>query len=192
MNRGTINSSSINADPLNVVQRAIVRVNAYARASIIGRALRRSPVVTTPRESATIAPRAMVRGQVSSTPQAKVSMTGLQRIRTKLSIAARAVISVTGAQYPRNYYSQAVQVLGSAILRLTGRSLIKAPIVSTAKARITLAPPNSYQRYRGVMTLVARASITINPDVRKQIPYDADAPAERTIYLQPDNRLMVV
>lgn len=192
MNRGTINSSAINADALNVIQRAIVRVNAYAQTSIIGRVLRRSPLVTTPRESATIAPRAMVRGQVSSTPQAKVSMTGLQRIHTKLSIVARSVISITGAQYPRHYYSQAMSVLGTAIMRLTGRALIRSPLVSSAQARITLAQPNSYQRYRGIMTLVARASITINPEVRKQIPYDADAPAERTIYLQPANRFMVV
>lgn len=192
MNRNSINAATINSTQATGGQRAIVNSSAYARASINGRAGVRSPVALAPKASSNITMRAWARSILASSGQAVSTVSGLFRNRAKVGINAGALAEISGGVAPREYVVQPMLVRASAIVWLTGRTKARAPGTVTPEARITLASPQSYVRFHVAINATGRAVVRISPESRKQIPYDADAPEERTIFIPGVNRLMVV
>lgn len=192
MNRNSINAATINATPATGGQRVIVSSSAYARASITGRAGGRSPLASKPKAISAISMRAWARAIMASSGRAVSTVTGLFRVKSKVGVSARAQAAIAGNIAPRGYTNQPVLVSASAIVWLAGRIHARAPGTYAPEARITLASPKSYSRFHVAINATGRAYVQVSPEQRKQIPYDADAPEERTIFIPGVNRLMVV
>jgi len=191
MNRESINTATVNADVIDVIQRAVVSMVAVASAVLGGLVLRRSPVGSSPMGNVSLIPRALRRDVKNRAASAAIVLSGMFRVWGHVSTSARASINVAGLVFPRRSVYSQVSPIAQARVWATGRLLSKASIHSNAIASVN-ALYSSYTQVRGLITSNAYANATISFETRKQIPYDEDAPFERVMRVDEDIRTVVV
>lgn len=192
MNNAPLNSVMLNSVQLNAVQRVAVILTAVAQIAINPRALVRGVVASSPMASIGIAGRALARAMVVVQPAAQIVITGLDRFYGKVTATAHAVASIISTVFPRRWVSHPVTVTAKAMPVVTGKILSRAPVTTNAMASISMPGKMFYSIVHGVVTVQGRASITVDFSTYKQLPFDENAPDERTMLVSQDIRLMVV
>jgi hypothetical protein len=206
---------------IDINRRALVRgpltSNPTASTTLIGRALRRAVELVTPTADVDAVGRGFVFGEVNTTARATITAVGTAQppgfgflkanVTPRASIALvprklrklfvtstpRAQIAITG-NLSYTIHPGEVDVLARAVVTATGERYAKAngSAAVIGRANIALTGKNYYSLILGSASVVGRAQVVIDFEVRKQIPYDEDAPDERTMLLPEQDRTMVV
>lgn len=192
MNRENLNVATLNAAPLDFVQRVTVTMVAVASAIAGARVFRRNVFAATGRAAITATRRAILRAIISATPAAAIGLGGQEFVRGRCSVTGRATVVAIGTAYPRqSIYAPTLATPRAVVVVNLTRTIMRSPRLVQAVAEI-VARSNGYTRHRSPLAVSAQALVAIDFDVNKLIPYDEDAPAERVMTVSEDSRLMTV
>lgn len=191
MNRSNINAATINAEVLNVVQRAPITSTPWASISVLGHVGRRYPLVSTTLVSTGLTPRVVARAAIAVVAQGKGTLTGQFRVYAKVNSQGIASIGAAGTVYPRGTKYGPVTGQGRAVIWLNAKSLGRLAVPGVGRASSTINQ-HSYSRIRGSVTSNCYARATISFEIQKQLPFLDLAPAERGILVPYENRTLTV
>lgn len=108
-----------------------------------------------------------------------------------VACSGTAGINLVGTWYPRQSYSQPVAGTASAQVLAWWRSVYRAPVTAQQEACITVETGSVFYKHMRPVVTTCRAVIAVDGEVIKKIPFNGNAPDDRTMVLSAESRLMV-
>lgn len=193
MNSAPLNSVEINGAPDDALQRSATFIDAAAQVTLGPRVWARGLIGSTwtPTASVTETARTFARSIVNIAAAAEIT-TNIRRYTTSpVTVSVWADMLVSGAVEDRTLVRAPVTIDVGAIADFDASVLARSPLTMQPEASVGVAA-TSFARVRSAENWSAQASIWLQFDILKRIPYDEDSVPERTIVMSEDPRVVYV